>query len=163
MQLVQYGFYKLKDKYFSDFPSPNNRYIDNKNGKRPYYLAFTDNSGIIWLLPISSKVDKYKAKISADENKYGECITSHIIQFMGEERAVLIGNMIPVIPEYIEGAFTIKNRHYVVRDSATVKAIKKRAARYLSLVRAQKLYPVVDILRTERILQNKLNNAAFVI
>ena len=158
MDLVLYGFYKLKDKYFTDFPSPGNRYMDNKSGNRPYYLAINDTNGIIWLLPISSKVEKYKAKIAADEEKYGECITCHIIRFMSEERAVLIGNMIPVIPEYIKGKFTIGPHHYVVQDTAAIKAIKKRASRYLTLVRSKKMHPVVDILATERILINRQKN-----
>ena len=158
MKLVQYGFYKIKDTYFTDFPNRGNRYMDNKHENRPYYLAITDKSGIIWLIPISSKVDKYKAKIAADEAKYGECLTCHIIRFMKEERAVLIGNMIPVIPEYIKGEFTILDKHYVVQDDAAIKAIKKRCSRYLSLVRAKKIHPVVDIMRTERILLKKLDN-----
>ena len=157
MKLVQYGFYKIKDIYFTDFPSRDNRYMDNKHEKRPYYLAVTDSSGIIWLIPISSKVDKYKAKIATDEAKYGECITCHIIRFMSEERAVLIGNMIPVIPQYIKGEFTIQSKHYIVHDEMSIKAIRKRCSRYLSLVRAKKLRPAVDILQTERILLKKLN------
>lgn len=163
MKLVQFGFYKLKDKYFSDFPSPQNRYMDNKSENRPYYLAFTDRSGIIWLIPISSKVEKYKAKINADEKKFGECLTCHIIDFMGEERAVLIGNMIPVIPEYIKGEFTILRKHYIVQDNDTIKAIRKRCSRYLTLVRTKKMHPCVDILANERVLLNKLNNAAFIV
>lgn len=131
--------------------------MDNKHENRPYYLAIADSNGIMWLIPISSKVDKYKAKIAADELKYGECLTCHIIRFMSEERAVLIGNMIPVIPQYIKGEFTIQNKHYVIRDEVSIKAIKKRCSRYLSLVRAKKLYPVVDIMRTEQVLLSKLH------
>lgn len=163
MQLVQFGLYKVKDKYFTDFPSPTNRYMDNKAENRPYYLALTDKNGIIWLLPISSKVSKYKDKIAADEAKYGECLTCHIIKFMGEERAVLIGNMIPVIPEYIKGEFTIQNAHYVVQDASAIKAIKKRSSKYLALVRRKKLHPFVDILKTENILLNKMANAAYLV
>lgn len=157
MDLVEYGFYKVKDKYFFDFPS--DRHMQNKFEGRPYYLAIKDKSGIIWLVPISSRVEKYKMKIASDEQKFGECLTCHIIQFMGEERAVLIGNMIPVTKEYIKGEFTISARHYVVRDVAAIKAIKKRCSRYLSLVRAKKLRPYVDILKIERVLLSRLNNA----
>lgn len=159
MKLVQFGFYKLKDKYFTDYPSPKNCYVDNKKENRPYYLAFTDREGIVWLLPISSKVEKYKAKIAEDEKKYGECITCYIIKYMDDERAVLIGNMIPVTPDYIKGEFTIQKQHYVVKDAKAIKAIKKRCARYLALVRAKKLYPCVDILTTERKLLKKLGEA----
>lgn len=163
MKLVQFGFYKLKDKYFKDYPSPQNRYVDNKSENRPYYLAYTDQNGIIWLLPISSKVEKYKAKIAEDEKKYGECLTCYVIDYMGDERAVLIGNMIPVTDEYIKGEFTIQRQHYVVQDAKSIKAIRKRCSRYLTLVRAKKMRPCVDILKTERILLNKLENAEYLV
>lgn len=161
MEFVKYGFYKVKDKYFSDFPS--DRHMYNKAEGRPYYLALTDESGIIWLIPISSKVEKYKAKIASDEKKFGECLTCHIIRFMSQERVALIGNMIPVIPEYIKGEFTILGKHYVVQDNTSIKAIKKRCSRYLSLVRGGKLHPYVDILSIEKILLHKLNNAEYMI
>lgn len=130
----------------------------NKTENRPYYLAVQDKNGIIWMIPISNKVEKYKAKIAVDSKRYGECLTCCIIHFMGEERAVLIGNMIPVIPEYIKGEFTIMNTHYVIRNKETIKAISKRSSRYLSLVRAGKLCPFVDILSIEKVLLGKLNN-----
>ncbi len=161
LEFVQYGFYKVKEKYFVDFPS--NRHMYNKAENRPYYLAVKSKNGIIWLIPISSKVDKYKAKISADSQKYGECLTCYIMRFMGGERAALIGNMIPVIPEYIKGEFTILERHYIVRDSEIIKAINKRCSRYLSLVKAGKLQPFVDILSIEQTLLNKLNNQSFMV
>lgn len=163
MKLVQFGFYKLKDKYFKDYPSPKNCYVDNKGENRPYYLAYTDRSGIIWLLPISSKVEKYKAKIAEDEKKYGECLTCYIINYMGEERAVLIGNMIPVTAEYIKGEFTIQRQHYVVQDERSIKAIRKRCSRYLTLVRAKRMRPCVDILKTECILLNKQRESAYMV
>ena len=161
MDCVLFGFYKVKDKYFSDFP--NKRHMLNKHENRPYYLAVKESNGIIWLIPISSKVEKYEAKISADEAKFGECLMYHVIQFMGEKRAALIGNMIPITEEYIKGEFTISNRHYVVRDEATIKAIRKRSKRYLSLVRAGKLHPYVDILEIERILCSRISNSQYIV
>ena len=154
MELVQYGFYKIKDQYFSDFPS--DRHMYNKSENRPYYLAIKEADGIVWLLPISSKVEKYRSKISKDESIFGECITAHIIKFMSEERAVLIGNMIPVTEKYIKGEFTISENHYVVQDQNAIKAIKKRASRYLSLVKAGKLHPAVDILKIEKELKENI-------
>ena len=161
MTLTQYGLYKIKDTFFRDFPSK--RHMQNKAENRPYYLAVQGKDGIIWMVPISSKVEKYKAKVAADEKKYGECLTCHIIRYMNEERAVLIGNMIPVTEEYIKGEFTIQSRHYVVRDTAAIKEIKKRCARYLSLVRGGKLRPFVDILSIERILLNRTKNSEYMI
>lgn len=156
MQLIPYGFYKIKDSYFGDFPS--DQHMQNKAEKRPYYLAIKGKDGIIWMLPISSKVDKYKDKIASDEKRFGECLTCHIIRYMREERAVLIGNMIPVSEEYIKGEFTIRKKHYVVQDKSSIKAIQKRCARYLSFVRSGKLHPYVDILSIEQILLDRMEN-----
>lgn len=157
MELTLYGFYKVKDEYFSDFPSE--WHAQNKSENRPYYLAIKSKNGIIWLIPISSKVESYRAKIFADEEKYGECLMYHIIKFMSKERVALIGNMIPVIPKYIKGEFTISGSHYIVGDSATISAIKKRSSRYLSLVRSGKLHPYLDILSIERKLLSSMGKS----
>ena len=149
MNLVPYGFYKVKDQYFTDFPSPDDRYMHNKSENRPYYLAVQDAKGIIWLLPLSTQVDKYKRKIEEDEKRYGECLKYYIMSYMGGERAVLIGNMIPVVRKYIKSPFTINSEHYVVKNEKTIKAIQKRVKKYLALVRRGKLKPYVDIMATE--------------
>ena len=156
VSMVPYGFYKVQDRYFQDFPSPEDRYMHNKSENRPYYLSLQDQNGIIWLLPMSSQVEKYKRKIEADERRYGTCTTCYILPFMGGERAVLIGNMIPVIQEYIAGEYTIANRHYIVKNQDAIKAIRKRTNKYLTLVRQGRLRPYVDILATERKLLQKL-------
>lgn len=162
MTLVPYGLYKVKDQYFSDFPSPDDRYMHNKAENRPYYLSVQEVNGITWLLPLSTQVDKYRSRIESDEARYGECIRYHLLDFMGGERAVLIGNMIPVIPEYIKGEYTIARQHYVVKNGKTIKAIQKRVKKYLALVRRGKLKPYVDILGTEAKLLEKLARTAVV-
>lgn len=156
MSLVSYGLYKVKDQYFLDYPSPDDRYVHNKSENRPYYLAIQEKNGIIWLLPMSTQVQKYKNKVASDEKRYGECITCHIIPYMGGERAVLIGNMIPVTDEYIKGEFTISNQHYVVKNQKVIKEIKSRVSKYLALVRQGRMRPCVDILGTERQLLEKM-------
>ena len=53
------GFYIIKDKFFEDMPDP---YLKgNKAGNRPHYYCFEDtNTGIYWMIPLSSRIDKYK-------------------------------------------------------------------------------------------------------
>ena len=161
MKLVECGLYTIKDKYFSDFKS--DRHMHNKSEGRPYYLSIQMKNGIVWFIPLSSKVEKNKAKIAQDESKFGDCLFYHIMDFMGGERALLIGNMIPVTQEYIKQEFTIMNRQYVVRNVDTVKAVRKKAARYLSLVRNGKLRPYVDILKIERQLISRMSNSAYIV
>ena len=68
MKLVECGLYTIKDKYFSDFKS--DRHMHNKSEGRPYYLSIQMKNGIVWFIPLSSKVEKYKAKIAQDESKF---------------------------------------------------------------------------------------------
>lgn len=53
------GFYIIKDQFFEDMADP---YLKgNKAGNRPHYYCFEDTStGIYWMIPLSSRIDKYK-------------------------------------------------------------------------------------------------------
>ena len=62
MKVENGKFYFIKDEFFNVFKGY--KLMENKeNGnKRPCYFCFNDpeNEKIIWFVPISSKVDKYK-------------------------------------------------------------------------------------------------------
>lgn len=53
------GFYIIKNKFFDDMSEP---YLKgNKEGNRPHYYCFEDTAtGIYWMIPLSSRIDKYK-------------------------------------------------------------------------------------------------------
>ena len=50
---------RRKEKFFKDMPDS---YLKgNKAGNRPHYYCFEDtNTGIYWMIPLSSRVDKYR-------------------------------------------------------------------------------------------------------
>ncbi len=58
-QMKKTGFYIIKGKFFEDMPDP---YLKrNKAGNRPHYYCFEDtNTGIYWMIPLSSRIDKYR-------------------------------------------------------------------------------------------------------
>jgi hypothetical protein len=146
MSVVPHGLYTVSNEYFVRFKSP---YLtDNKLENRPYYYAFRDKDGIIWLIPLSSQVESYSNKIARDERRYGSgrCLYYHIGKIAGKNRVFLIGNMFPVTQDYIKKEYTLFGQHYVVRNEKLIKEIHPRAVRYLSLVRDGKLNPTVDIL-----------------
>ena len=53
------GFYIINDKFFEDISDP---YLKgNKAGNRPHYYCYEDtNTGIYWMIPLSSQINKYK-------------------------------------------------------------------------------------------------------
>lgn len=148
MMVSTYGLCIVSDKYFEDFPSI--RHMSNKHEGRPYYLAIRGENGIIWLVPLSSQVEKYRAKMKADEEKYGDSLFHYIARVKGKDSAFLIGNTIPVTDEYIKKPFTICGVPFVVQDKKDTKKIQSKLSRYLTMVRRGKMKPAVDILAIER-------------
>lgn len=139
MELQEFGVYIVKDDFFSDFPRPC--FLDNKGESRPHFFAVRDPTGTAWLIPMSSKVDKYRALIEKAEAKRGKgnCIYYHIGVIAGKERAFNIGDMFPVTESYIRHAFTISGIPYVVRDKTLSRALRSKAVRLIRLWELGKL------------------------
>ena len=161
MKVSTCGLCIISDNYFVDFPSV--RHMSNKHESRPYYLAVKQENGIIWVVPLSSQVDKYKAKVAEDERKHGDSLFYYITRLKGRDNAFLIGNAIPVTEEYIKKPFTVQGIPFVIRDKNDIKKITSKLSRYLTMVRNGKLKPAVDILSIERQLINRKANTAFMI
>lgn len=147
MVVIQYGLYNILDKYFEDFK--NDFFEDNKTENRPHYLSFKDKDDIIWFVPISSQVEKYKKKIERDEEKYGKdkCIFYYICKIAGSESVFLIGNMFPVTEKYIKKPYTLSNVHYIVKNKFDINNINKRINKYLILVEMGKIKSKIDIMK----------------
>ena len=72
------GFYIIKDKFFEDMSDP---YLKaNKAGNRPHYYCFEDTSvEIYWMIPLSSRIDKYRQIMEKKEKKQGDLATLSIL------------------------------------------------------------------------------------
>lgn len=109
---IRPGFsYHIKNSFF-DFVQDNALMSNKENGHfRPHFLAIQDDfdENIYWMIPISSKVDKYQTIMSKKQAKYGKCDTIVIGKFAGEDRAFLIQNAFPIIPEYFDHIHTIND------------------------------------------------------
>ena len=117
------NFYYLIDEYYEKFEGCN--LIGNKetdeNGKhgRPCYYCFKQN-GYYWMIPISSKVIKYKKLYEQKMARYqGNFDGIRFGYVNGQERAFLIQNMCPVTDKYIGEEYCIEKgtRSVVIADS----------------------------------------------
>ena len=72
---VETGYlYHIKDEFF-DKIKDKGLMINHENGhSRPSYLAIRDKE-ILWFIPLSTKIDKYKSIIAKKAKKYGVCKT----------------------------------------------------------------------------------------
>lgn len=149
------GLYIISDQYFADFP--NDRHMENKGEARPRYYALQDSDGIFWMIPLSIKVEKYRAKILQTEKEHGtgSCFMFCLASIYGQDRAVLICDMFPVSEKYILRPYTIGGKPYVIQNQAIKKQIRTKAMRYLSLVKRGILKSPLNILETKENLLKK--------
>ena len=73
---------------------------------RPCFCAFQDSkTGLFWLVPISSKIQKFRRIYQNKVNKYGRCDTIDFGYVLGHEKAFLLQNMCPVLDRYIKNEY----------------------------------------------------------
>lgn len=140
----------IQDSYFYDYRSQY--HMDNKSERRPYYLAIKSENDIVWVIPLSSQVEKYALKIREDIQKKGECLFYYIARVLGKESVFLIGNVIPVHKKYVKRPFTVNGIPYSVENKRDIREIQRRVGKYIALVRQKKLHPHVNILKIEQLL-----------
>ena len=76
--------------------------------KRPTYFTIKDKD-ILWFIPLSSKVDKYKKIVDKKIEKYGVCNSILIRDVLGNKSAILIQNAFPTLEKYIDHAHVLDN------------------------------------------------------
>ena len=129
------GFYIIKEKFFEDMSDP---YLKgNKEENRPHYYCFEDtHTGIYWLIPLSSRIDKYRKIIEKKEQEGKTCDILHIVKLDDNRESVfLIQDMFPITEEYIERKYTIAGNHLMLTSEHTARTIEKKAKKVLAMVK----------------------------
>ena len=73
MEIKTGYLYHIKDEFFDQI-NKEGLMINHENGhSRPSYLAIKDKE-ILWFIPLSSKISKYKPIIDRKIKKYGQKI-----------------------------------------------------------------------------------------
>ncbi len=129
------GFYTIKDKFFEDMAEP---YLKgNKAGNRPHYYCFEDaNTGIYWMIPLSSQIDKYKRIVEKKEKTGKPCDIIHIVKLDdSRQSAFLIQDMFPITDEYIEREYTIAGNHLMLTSEHTAKEIEQKAKKVMGMLK----------------------------
>lgn len=143
------GFYIINEQFFTDMAD---QYLKgNKQGNRPHYYCFQDDtSGIYWMIPLSSKVDKFRRIMEQRKSNGKPCDTLHIIKLDdGRENVFLIQDMFPISEPYIEREYTIAGNHLRLTSEREISVLEKKARKVLKLIRhGVKLLPTQpDVMR----------------
>ena len=103
------GFYIIKDNFFDIVNDPFLK--GNKQGNRPHYYCFEDlKTGVYWIIPMSSKLEKYKKIIKNKEKKGAKCDTLHIAKLDNNKESVFKNKYIVFSCNFI--AFPLHLNYY---------------------------------------------------
>ena len=150
--------YYLSDQYFIDFPDRylmrNKEIINRQSHNRPCFYAFKDtNTGLYWMIPFSSQVDKFRDIYNKKVKKYRYCNTIKFGYVLGREKAFLIQNMCPVTDKYILNKYIDGvSRVPVQINNVFAKKLVADAKRVLLLQRQGKKLIFPDVLKIEAML-----------
>lgn len=156
MEIKKGYVYHIKDEYFDKISDPT-LMRNHENGKtRPTYFCIKEkNSEILWFIPMSSKVEKYKALRKSKIAKYGYCDSIIIRDFLGKEAAFLLQNMFPTIEKYVDHVHIINGVEAKVINKIT-KELENKFNKLMALHRQGKKVIFTNIYDDLEILYNEL-------
>lgn len=151
------NFYFIKDKYYERFSKcglMGNKDAD-KNGVhgRPCFYCFEED-GYFWMVPISSKIEKYTALYEEKKKRYKEYDGVRFGYVNGQYRAFLIQNVCPVTEEYIDCQYMIENNTVPVTINKNLSAEINSIVR--KVIRLNKIGIKIVLTNIDHIL-NELN------
>lgn len=132
--LLETGYvYHIKNEYF-EFVKDDKLMKNHENGSsRPTYFCIKNKeSKILWFIPMSSKVEKYRKLQNQKIQKNGICDTIVIGKYRGIETAFLIQNIFPITEKYIDHIDTIRNQAVAVVEG-TKKEITSKVNKIFKL------------------------------
>jgi len=154
---VKKGYvYHIKDEYF-DIVQDATLMRNHENGKaRPTYFCIkNENTNILWFIPMSSKVEKYKKIREEKIKKYGSCDTIVIKKFLGKESAFLLQNMFPTIEKYVDHSHIINGVEAKVINQVA-KELEDTFNRIMKLVEIGKKVIFTDVKKDIQIMIEQL-------
>lgn len=165
--MLQAQLYFLSDQYYQDFPDDklmkNKDIINGTPHNRPCFFAFEDFkiAGIYWIVPISSRFEKFKRIEQEKIKKYGHCNTIRFGMVLGRNTAFLIQNMCPATNKYLT-AYIDKNKCPVRIDNRVATDVETNARYVLALAKrgAKVIFP--DIFKIYHELEQQLRQNTIV-
>lgn len=142
--------YFLSDQYYLDFPDDklmkNKDTTDGVLHNRPCFFAFRDSKirEIYWIVPISSRVEKFRQIERKKIQKYGSCNTIRFGTVLGRNTAFLIQNMCPATEQYLT-PYIDKNEQPIRIDGRIAADVEKNARDVLAMAKrgAKVIFPDV--------------------
>lgn len=110
-----------------------------------FYCLCDSKTSLLWMVPLSSRIEKFKAIHDKQVAKYGKSLTIVLGEFDGIEAAFLLQNIFPIRDYYLDHVHTRNNNPVPVKHSIQ-KEVTTRIKKIRKLVsKEKKLYFLILI------------------
>lgn len=113
MEIKEGYLYHISVDLFKLVDDPNLSVNHTGIHSRPSYFLVKDKD-LLWFIPLSTKIDKYKKIVENKKQKYGKCNTILIRKIANKENAILIQNAFPTLSNFLSHPHTINGKPYRV-------------------------------------------------
>ena len=113
MEIKEGYLYHISVDFFKLVDDPNLSVNHTGIHSRPSYFLVKDKD-LLWFIPLSNKIDKYKKIVENKKQKYGKCNTILIRKIANKENAILIQNAFPTLSNFLSHPHTINGKPYRV-------------------------------------------------
>jgi len=153
--------YHVKDTYFDAVKDERLMRNHERGAYRPtYYCLMDERTQLLWVIPMSSRVDKYQPFIEKDVDKYGICNKIYIGKYGNGKSVFLLQNMFPILPRFINHIHTIAGIPMPVNPEVVDEVLKRfREVRRLHSRGAKVVFPDIDRLERLMLAERDKENA----
>lgn len=125
--------YFIKDEHFAKYSKYKLFYSPRTNEKkdRPHFLCFKNKNNVYWVIPLSSRVTKYKKVYDKEILKHRRSLKFHFAKVSGIENAFLIQNAFPVASYHIKKEYMKDNKSVLLENQSDINEITQKLKSYL--------------------------------
>ena len=154
MLLKTGSVYFVSDSFFEKVNDPFLK-INYETTQRPHYFAFQDTvTSLYWLVPCSTKIDKFENIIRKKLEQHKPTDTIKIVKIQNQKTALLFQDMFPATVNYITEPYIRGGQPYYIADPKLVSELEKNAKKIITLLRRGiKFTPTqADVNRIEKLM-----------
>lgn len=158
MEIITGNLYFVSNDFFAKIQDPYLK-VNYEKTKRPHYFAFKDSkTGLYWLVPCSSKIEKFEHLIMRKQEQHKPTDTIKIVKVFDCKTVLLFQDMFSVIPRYIDGQYIKGGQPVRIADPKLIQELEKNAKKIINLLhRGVRFTPTQpDVTKIEKIMLEEL-------
>ena len=127
--------YFVNDTFFERVNDPYLK-INYDNTSRPHYMAFLDTAtSLYWLVPCSSKIEKYENIVEQKQKNNKPTDSIKIIKIQDKKTVLLFQDMFPISANFIKEQYVRGGQTVCIADPKVVADLEKTAKKIKNLLK----------------------------